>query len=162
MTITKQLLTQAKSSIALAIIASAVSAGAGIAIIAGINAVLKTGINDINLAIGAYVGLLVLLLTSNIWSQVLLVNIGYNMVFELRKNLVNRILNTPISHQEQIGSTDIYNVLTRDVTMVSNAARQLWFTGTCRFGLFSLAITITVWFCVCGCCTGYMERRQIR
>jgi len=125
MTITKQLLTQAKSSIALAIIASAVSAGAGIAIIAGINAVLKTGINDINLAIGAYVGLLVLLLTSNIWSQVLLVNIGYNMVFELRKNLVNRILNTPISHQEQIGSTDIYNVLTRDVTMVSNAARQL-------------------------------------
>ena len=125
MTITKQLLNEAKSSMVLAMFISFLSAIAGIAIIAGINTVLTDGLSDLNLTIGIYVGLLLILLASSIWSQVLLVNIGYSMVFRLRKTLVNRILNTPIEHQEQLGSTDIYNVLTRDVTMVSNATRQL-------------------------------------
>ncbi|MEW6993771.1 cyclic peptide export ABC transporter [Colwelliaceae bacterium MEBiC 14330] len=125
MTITKQLLKEAKSSMILAMIASAISAAAGIAIIAGINHVVENGLPALSLAVGVYAGLLVLLLASSIWSQVLLVNIGYTMVFKLRKNLVNRILNTSIEHQEQLGSTDIYNVLTKDVTSVSNATRQL-------------------------------------
>ncbi len=125
MTITKQLLKEAKSSMILAMFASAISAAAGIAIIAGINHVVENGLPDLSLAVGVYAGLLVLLLASSIWSQVLLVNIGYTMVFKLRKNLVNRILNTSIEHQEQLGSTDIYNVLTKDVTSVSNATRQL-------------------------------------
>ncbi len=125
MTITKQLLNEAKSSMILAMIASAISAAAGIAIIAGINHVVENGLPKLTLAIGVYAALLVLLLASSIWSQVLLVKIGYNMVFKLRKTLVNRILNTSIEHQEQLGSTDIYNVLTKDVTSVSNATRQL-------------------------------------
>ncbi len=125
MTITKQLLKEAKSSMILAMFASAISAAAGIAIIAGINHVVENGLPALSLAVGVYAGLLVLLLASSIWSQVLLVNIGYTMVFKLRKNLVNRILNTSIEHQEQLGSTDIYNVLTKDVTSVSNATRQL-------------------------------------
>ncbi len=125
MTITKQLLNEAKSSMILAMIASAISAAAGIAIIAGINHVVENGLPTLTLAIGVYAALLVLLLASSIWSQVLLVKIGYNMVFKLRKTLVNRILNTSIEHQEQLGSTDIYNVLTKDVTSVSNATRQL-------------------------------------
>jgi putative ATP-binding cassette transporter len=125
MTITKQLLKEAKSSMILAMFASAISAAAGISIIAGINHVVENGLPALTLAVGVYAGLLVLLLASSIWSQVLLVNIGYTMVFKLRKNLVNRILNTSIEHQEQLGSTDIYNVLTKDVTSVSNATRQL-------------------------------------
>ncbi len=125
MTITKQLLNEAKSSMILAMIASAISAAAGIAIIAGINHVVENGLPTLTLAIGVYAALLVILLASSIWSQVLLVKIGYNMVFKLRKTLVNRILNTSIEHQEQLGSTDIYNVLTKDVTSVSNATRQL-------------------------------------
>lgn len=125
MTITKNLLKEAKSSMILAMFASAISAVAGISIIAGINYVVANGLPEITTAIAIYSGLLVILLASSIWSQVLLVNIGYNMVFRLRKNLVNRILNTSIEHQEQLGSTDIYNVLTKDVTTVSNATRQL-------------------------------------
>ncbi|CAH9067886.1 ABC transporter ATP-binding/permease protein YojI [Pseudoalteromonas holothuriae] len=125
MSITKQLLKDAKSNIIFAMLASMVSASAGIAIIAGINYVIEQGITNLPSAIGLYIALLALLLASSVWSQVLLVNIGYSMVFKLRKNLVNRILNTSIERQEQLGSTDIYNVLTRDVTMVSNATRQL-------------------------------------
>ena len=125
MTITKHLLKEAKSSMMLAMFASAISAVAGISIIAGINYVVENGLPEITTAIAVYSGLLVILLASSIWSQVLLVNIGYNMVFRLRKTLVNRILNTSIEHQEQLGSTDIYNVLTKDVTTVSNATRQL-------------------------------------
>ncbi|BBN81294.1 multidrug ABC transporter permease/ATP-binding protein [Pseudoalteromonas sp. A25] len=125
MSITKQLLKDAKSNIAFAMLASMLSASAGIAIIAGINHVLEQGISNLSGAIGLYIGLLAILLASSVWSQVLLVNIGYNMVFKLRKNLVNRILNTSIERQEQLGSTDIYNILTRDVTMLSNATRQL-------------------------------------
>jgi putative ATP-binding cassette transporter len=125
MTITKHLLKEAKSSMMLAMFASAISAVAGISIIAGINYVVENGLPEITTAIAMYSSLLIILLASSIWSQVLLVNIGYNMVFRLRKTLVNRILNTSIEHQEQLGSTDIYNVLTKDVTTVSNATRQL-------------------------------------
>lgn len=125
MNITKQLLKDAKSNIIFAMLASMLSASAGIAIIAGINYVIEQGIANLPSTVGLYISLLAVLLASSVWSQVLLVNIGYNMVFKLRKNLVNRILNTSIERQEQLGSTDIYNVLTRDVTMVSNATRQL-------------------------------------
>jgi putative ATP-binding cassette transporter len=125
MNITKHLLNEAKSSMILAMFASTLSAAAGISIIAGINYVIGNGLPDLTQTISLYIGILVILLASSIWSQVLLVNIGYNMVFRLRKTLVNRILNTSIERQEQLGSTDIYNVLTRDVTMVSNATRQL-------------------------------------
>ncbi|MBD1581639.1 cyclic peptide export ABC transporter [Pseudoalteromonas sp. S16_S37] len=125
MSITKQLLKDAKSNIIFAMLASMLSASAGIAIIAGINYVIEQGVSNLSTTAGLYIALLAVLLASSVWSQVLLVNIGYNMVFKLRKNLVNRILNTSIERQEQLGSTDIYNVLTRDVTMVSNATRQL-------------------------------------
>lgn len=100
MTITKHLLKEAKSSMILAMFASAISAAAGISIIAGINYVVENGLPEITTAIGMYSVLLIILLASSIWSQVLLVNIGYNMVFRLRKTLVNRILNTSIEHQE--------------------------------------------------------------
>lgn len=125
MNITKHLLNEAKSSMILAMFASTLSAAAGISIIAGINSVIENGLPDLTLTISLYVGMLIILLASSIWSQVLLVNIGFNMVFRLRKTLVNRILNTSIEHQEQLGTTDIYNVLTRDVTVISNATRQL-------------------------------------
>ncbi|MFT4924010.1 MAG: putative ATP-binding cassette transporter [Phenylobacterium sp.] len=125
MNITKQLLSQAKSGVAMAIFASAISASAGIAIIAGINHALKNGLQDISTTVLAYSGLLLLLLVSSIFSQVALVKIGCNMVYQLRKKLVNRILNTSIERQEQLGATAIYNVLNRDVTAVSNATKQL-------------------------------------
>lgn len=125
MNITRQLLNEAKSGMALAIVASSLSAVAGIAIIAGINSALKGGLTDINSAILLYIGLLMALLVSSIYSQVALVKIGYNMVYRLRKTLVNRILNTSIERQEQLGAPQIYNVLNRDVTTVSNATREL-------------------------------------
>ncbi|WP_281561586.1 cyclic peptide export ABC transporter [Thalassomonas sp. RHCl1] len=125
MNIAKQLLQKSKYSIALAIFASAISAATGVAIIGGINYALSNGLPDFTLGVTAYIGLLVLLLASSIWSQVLLVKIGYTMVYRLRKSLVARILNTSIERQEQLGGPAIYNVLTRDVTMLSNATKQL-------------------------------------
>jgi putative ATP-binding cassette transporter len=125
MNITKQLFTQARPAMIVAMLASAISAVAGIAIIAGINSAVKIGLADLNATIIIYIGLLSVLLISSIYSQVALVKIGYNMVYRIRQTLVNRLLNTSIEHQEQLGAPLIYNVLTRDVTTVANATRQL-------------------------------------
>lgn len=125
MNMTKELLQKSKGNIILAMLISAVSAMAGIGIIAGINYALQNGLTEFNSAIVGYISLLILLLASGVASQILLVNIGHNMVYHLRKVLVARVLNTPIEHQEKLGGPAIYNILTRDVTMVSNAAKQV-------------------------------------
>ncbi|NQZ12412.1 MAG: cyclic peptide export ABC transporter, partial [Algicola sp.] len=125
MKITKQLLGEAKSGMILAMLASAVSAAAGIAIIAGINSALDGGITNPNSSLAIYAALLIALMISSICSQAMMVKIGYAMVYRMRKMLVNQLLNTPIERQEQIGAPLIYNVLNRDVNMVANATREL-------------------------------------
>jgi len=121
----KQLLAQSRRSMVLAIVASALSAVVGVTIIGGVNHALENGIESLTLALGAYIAMVALLFASGVWSQSLLVGLGHRMVYQLRLQLVGRILNTPLERQEQLGAPALYNVLTRDVTMVANATKQL-------------------------------------
>ena len=121
----KQLLAQSRRTMLLAIIASALSAIAGVMIIGGVNHALEHGLESLTYAVVAYVLMVAILFISGVWSQSLLVGLGHRMVYQLRLQLVRRILNTSLERQEQIGSPALYNVLTRDVTMVANATKQL-------------------------------------
>ena len=121
----KQLLAQSRRSMLLAIVASALSAMAGVMIIGGVNHALEHGIESLTYAVTAYVVMIAILFISGVWSQSLLVGLGHRMVYQLRLQLIKRILNTSLERQEQLGGPALYNVLTRDVTMVANATKQL-------------------------------------
>ncbi|RBO82018.1 cyclic peptide export ABC transporter [Marinomonas aquiplantarum] len=121
----KQLLAQSRRTMVLAIVASALSAVAGVMIIGGVNYTLENGFESLTLAVLAYLAMVAILFLSGVWSQSLLVGLGHKMVYQLRLQLVKRILNTSLERQEQLGGPALYNVLTRDVTMVANATKQL-------------------------------------
>ncbi|MHA2936954.1 cyclic peptide export ABC transporter [Vibrio sp. RC27] len=120
-----QLLVQSRRTMLLAIVASAVSAVAGVMIIGGINYTLEHGIESLTYSVMAYVAIVVVLFVSGVWSQILLVGLGHRMVYQLRLQLIRRILNTPLERQETLGGPALYNVLTRDVPMIANATKQL-------------------------------------
>ena len=121
----KQLLAQSRRTMLLAIVASAISAVAGVMIIGGVNHALEYGFESLTNTVIAYVIMVAILFMSGVWSQSLLVGLGHRMVYQLRLQLVRRILNTSLERQEQLGGPALYNVLTRDVTMVANATKQL-------------------------------------
>ena len=121
----KQLLAQSRRVMLLAIVASALSAVAGVMIIGGVNHALEQGVTSLSYSIIAYVLMVVILFFSGVWSQSLLVGLGHKMVYQLRLQLVRRILNTTLERQEQLGAPALYNVLTRDVTVVANATKKL-------------------------------------
>lgn len=121
----KQLLAQSRRTMLLAIVASALSAVAGVMIIGGVNHALEHGFESLTNTVIAYVVMVAILFMSGVWSQSLLVGLGHRMVYQLRLQLVRRILNTSLERQEQLGGPALYNVLTRDVTMVANATKQL-------------------------------------
>jgi len=121
----KQLLAQSRRTMLLAIVASALSAVAGVMIIGGVNHALEHGFESLTNTVIAYVVMVAILFMSGVWSQSLLVGLGHRMVYQLRLQLVRRILNTSLERQEQLGGPVLYNVLTRDVTMVANATKQL-------------------------------------
>ncbi|NVK76034.1 MAG: cyclic peptide export ABC transporter [Oceanospirillaceae bacterium] len=121
----KQLLSQSGRTVCLAIVLSLCSAAAGITIVGGVNQALESGVGDMGQTLLYYLGLVALLFCAGVWSQILLVGLGHKLVYRLRSELVQRILNTPLVKQESLGAPALYNVLTRDVTMVANAIKQL-------------------------------------
>lgn len=125
MSMVKQLFIQARRSMLIAVGASMLSAAVGITLIGSVNYALENGITSLVWGIGFYVGMLVLLFISGVWSQKLLVGLGHDMVYQLRLKLVSKILNTPLERQEQLGAPVLYNALTRDITVVANATKQL-------------------------------------
>lgn len=125
MNMMKQLLSQSGRSVCIATLLSFCSAAAGIAIVGGINRALDSGVTDIGQSLTYYLLLVAVLFCCGIGSQVLLVSLGHKLVYGLRMELVQRILNTSLAKQEAHGGPALYNVLTRDVTMVANAIKQL-------------------------------------
>ncbi len=125
MNMMKQLLSQSGRTVCLALVLSLCSAAAGITIVGGVNQALDSGVTDIGQTLVYYLGLVGLLFCCGIGAQVLLVGLGHKLVYRLRADLVQRILNTPLVKQEALGAPALYNVLTRDVTMVANAIKQL-------------------------------------
>lgn len=119
------LLRPARWQLLLAILASALSAAAGIGLIAWINRTLESGMADTGAALGLFGGLVALVFASGVCAQVLLVRLGQGLVYRLRLQLVARVLGTPLERLESLGAPRVYNALTRDITVVAAAFKQL-------------------------------------
>lgn len=125
MMLLKELLHDARWRIFLAVLCSALSAASSIGLIGYINRGLEQGLDDLSQALALFAGLLLLLFVSGTLAQWLLVQIGHRLVYQLRLRLVGKVLGTALERIERLGSPRIYNALTKDVTTVATAFKQL-------------------------------------
>ncbi|MBD9654865.1 cyclic peptide export ABC transporter [Pseudomonas sp. PDM12] len=125
MMLLKELLIDARWRIFLAVLCSALSAACSIGLIGYINRSLEQGLDDLSQALALFGGLLLLLFVSGTLAQWLLVQIGHRLVYQLRLRLVGKVLGTALERIERLGSPRIYNALTKDVTTVATAFKQL-------------------------------------
>ncbi|MDQ7984800.1 cyclic peptide export ABC transporter [Pseudomonas sp. G34] len=125
MMLLKELLIDARWRIFLAVLCSALSAACSIGLIGYINRSLEQGLDDLSQALALFAGLLLLLFVSGTLAQWLLVQIGHRLVYQLRLRLVGKVLGTALERIERLGSPRIYNALTKDVTTVATAFKQL-------------------------------------
>ncbi len=125
MMLLKELLHDARWRIFLAVLCSALSAASSIGLIGYINRSLEQGPDDLSQALALFAGLLLLLFVSGTLAQWLLVQIGHRLVYQLRLRLVGKVLGTALERIERLGSSRIFNALTKDVTTVATAFKQL-------------------------------------
>ncbi len=68
-----------------------------------------------------FIGLSIVALTTSIISQVLLIRLSHQAVFQLRMRLIRQILDSELSHLEQLGNSRLLATLTEDVQAVTRA-----------------------------------------
>ncbi|MBF2027742.1 MAG: cyclic peptide export ABC transporter [Oscillatoriales cyanobacterium C42_A2020_001] len=114
--------------VAIAIFTGFLSGGSSAALIALISRSISQG-TDISLdriAI-AFVCLAFVALTSSIASQIMLIRLAQQSIFQLRLSLSRQILATELSHLEKLGAPLLLATLTDDVQAVSDAVRLVPF-----------------------------------
>lgn len=127
MTVFMSLLQRHRGLLVLALLGSLASAAAGIALLNEVN-LLIAGAQTMSMARGGYyVSLLLVLFSCGFASQALLTALGHRVVYELRLQLVKRLLDTPIEQLEKIGTPGLYATLSKDVESIGQAFNRLPF-----------------------------------
>ncbi|MBD2040418.1 cyclic peptide export ABC transporter [Microcoleus sp. FACHB-672] len=112
--------------VALAALAGIISGASAAALIALINiAITQTQLPAT--LIWSFAGVCLLRLTTSFASQVLLIRLSQNAIFNLRMLLSRRILATPLHQLEQIGAPRLLATLTDDIQSVANVVFNIPF-----------------------------------
>jgi putative ATP-binding cassette transporter len=99
-----------------------VSGAASVALLALINHVLFGATEASPLVLSAlFAGLCGVILATQVGSQVLLSRLTQTSIARLRLGLARRVLESPLKHLEEIGTSSILTSLTNDVSVVSQA-----------------------------------------
>lgn len=131
------LLSTSRQGLIWASIAGAVSGVAMVAMIALIRLALANFGQDPTTLIWAFAAICVVVLASSIASQMVLVNLSQQAIFNLRQHLAQQILAAPLRQLEQLGPPKLMALLTQDVDILANSLMIVP-------GLFiSLAIIVT-------------------
>ncbi|MBV4490799.1 cyclic peptide export ABC transporter [Pseudomonas oryzicola] len=121
------LLKRHRGLLGLGLLASLVSAAAGIGLINEINRLIA-GSASMTPALGAmFVGLLVVLFGFGFGAQALLTALGHRVVYELRLQMVKRLLDTSIEQLEKIGEASLYATLSKDIVSIGQAFNRMPF-----------------------------------
>lgn len=114
-----------RSTIIIAMMVGVVAGASGAGLIALINVRINGGqMPGISLAL-AYVGVVLIVLTTNIISQVLLIKLAQGTSFDLRERLSKQILSAPLRRLEELGSHRLMAILTEDIPAISGALLQI-------------------------------------
>jgi len=116
------LLRSSGAMVAIAIFTGFLSGGSSASLIALIgNAATRSADQRLPAIVWGFVGLAMVALITSIVSQVLLIRLSQNAVFQLRMRLSRQILASELSHLEQVGNPRLLATLTEDVQAVANA-----------------------------------------
>lgn len=108
-----------------AVIAGVVSGACGAALIGIINSALAAGVNQWEATLPVSFAVLMLLSpVARFVSDVLLVRLAQSSVFELRMRLARQVLQTPLRHQESLGSHRVMVTITEDITAIAAALAE--------------------------------------
>ena len=114
--------------VAIAIVTGFISGSSSAALIALIgNAVSHNVSSSITSTAWSFVGLSFVAVTTSILSQVVLIRLSQNAVFQLRMHLARQILASELSHLEHLGTPRLLATLTDDVQAVTTAVHVLPF-----------------------------------
>jgi len=127
MTLFLSLLKRHRALLSLGLLASLVSAAAGIGLLNEINRLIAGAVTMNMLLAARFVGLLVLLFACGFGSQALLTALGHRVVYELRLQMVKRLLDTSIEQLEKIGEASLYATLSKDIVSIGQAFNRLPF-----------------------------------
>ncbi len=112
--------------VTLAIVTGFLSGGSNASLIALISSGASNNANSrLAIIIWGFVGLALVALITSVISQMLLIRISQNAIFQLRMRLSNQILASELSHLEQLGNPRILATLTEDVQTVANAVHVI-------------------------------------
>lgn len=127
MTIFMSLLRRHRGLLALALLASLSSAAAGIGLLNEINRLIAGSLVLGTGQASFFAGLLLVLFACGFGAQALLTALGHRVVYELRLQMVKRLLDTPIEQLEKIGSASLYATLSKDIEAIGMAFNRLPF-----------------------------------
>lgn len=114
--------------VAIAIITGFISGSSSAALIALIGSAVSHNVSSsITSTAWSFVGLSFVAVTTSILSQVVLIRLSQNAVFQLRMHLAHQILASELSHLEHLGTPRLLATLTDDVQAVTTAVYVLPF-----------------------------------
>jgi putative ATP-binding cassette transporter len=105
--------------VTLAIIAGLLAGLSNVGLIALINKTLNSGRQTSSTLLWSFVGLALILLTTRIFSSVVLTYLSQNATLDLRKRLTRQFLSAPLRHLEEIGPHRVLASLTGDVATIT-------------------------------------------
>jgi putative ATP-binding cassette transporter len=114
------LLKSSRSLVLVALLAGAVAGLSNTGLLALINSSLSNS-NATTALIWGFAGLCLLMVVSRFVSNVLLIRLSQNAVFDLRVSLSRRILSAPLRRLEELGAPRLLATLTDDVPVIANA-----------------------------------------
>jgi putative pyoverdin transport system ATP-binding/permease protein len=116
------LLRSAWGMVAIAIFTGFISGGSSASLIALISyASTSTSGSSLTLIAWVFVGLAIISLITSVISQVMLIRLSQNAIFQLRLGLSTQILNSELNHLERLGNARLLATLTEDIQAVANA-----------------------------------------
>jgi putative ATP-binding cassette transporter len=108
--------------VAIAVVTGFLSGGSSAALIALISrAVSQDSTLSLTTLFWGFLGLAIVALITSIISQVVLIRLSQDAIFQLRLRLSRQILASQLSHLEQLGTPRLLATLTEDVQAVANA-----------------------------------------
>ncbi|QUM84281.1 cyclic peptide export ABC transporter [Moritella sp. 28] len=110
-----------------AIFLSALSAAAGVSVIAFINEAISRLSVGADFPITLFFALIFLLFGLSYISQSQITRLGHRVVYELRLSISRRLMNMSVERIDQLGQPTILATLTKDITAISQAFNSLPF-----------------------------------
>jgi putative ATP-binding cassette transporter len=115
------LLGHSRKTLALAIAFGFLSGGFNAVMLALANMAIAGPGRRSGIYLAAFIGLCLLAPLTRMVSEILLVSMGQDAVFGLRKELSRQVIEVPLGRLEQVGSHRVLSVLTDDIPNIANA-----------------------------------------